>query len=108
MLISDIIFKVLLHKEESLMRICAKSLYPAPLLEIEIVANEGIEKIQAFLTIVKLIDLAQEKYKASPSEQYFPGINKNIPQGIIIIKGELIFPKAEDSKEFAFGLTKLF
>jgi len=31
MLISDIIFKVLLHKEESLMRICAKSLYPAPL-----------------------------------------------------------------------------
>ena len=47
MLISDIIFKVLLHKEESLMRICAKSLYPAPLLDIEITAKQVLEEIQA-------------------------------------------------------------
>ena len=108
MLISDIIFKVLLHKEEGLMLIFAKSLYTAPLLDIEIVANEELEKIHAILTIVKLIDLAQEKYKAIPNEQYCPRMNKNISREIISVKGELIFPKAEDSKEFAFGLTKIF
>lgn len=90
------------------MLIFARSLYPAPLLDIEIVANEGREKIQAFLTIVKLIDLAQEKYKAIPNEQYFPGINKKVSEERIVVKSELIFPKAEDSKEFAFGLTKMF
>lgn len=90
------------------MLIFARSLYPAPLLDIEIVTNEGLEKIHAFLTFVKLIDLAQEKYKAIPNEQYSPGMNKNISKGMISIKGELIFPKAEDSKEFAFGLTKMF
>ena len=108
MLISDIIFKVLLHKEEGLMLIFAKSLYPAPLLDIEIVANEELEKIHAILIIVKLIDLAQGKYKAIPNEQYFPGINRNISEKRIVVKSELIFPKAEDSKEFAFGLTKMF
>ena len=108
MLISDIIFKVLLHKEEGLMLIFAKSLYPASLLDIEIVANEELEKIHAILTIVKLIDLAQEKYKAIPNEQYFPGINRNIHEKRIVVKSELIFLKAEDSKEFAFGLTKMF
>jgi len=70
MLISDIIFKVLLHKEESLMRICAKSLYPAPLLDIEITAKQVLEEIQAVLILVKIIDSAQEKYKAIPNEQY--------------------------------------
>jgi len=55
MLISDIIFKVLLHKKESLMRICAKSLYPAPLLDIEITAKQVLEEIQAVLILVKIV-----------------------------------------------------
>ena len=86
MLISDIIFKVLLHKEESLMRICAKSLYPAPLLDIEITAKQVLEEIQAVLILVKIIDSAQEKYKAIPNEQYSPAIIRNIKEGMISIK----------------------
>lgn len=50
------------------MRICAKSLYPAPLLDIEITAKQVLEEIQC----------------------------------------ELIFPKAENAKEFAFGLSGMF
>ena len=106
MLISDIIFKVLLHKEESLMRICAKSLYPA--LDIEITAKQVLEEIQAVLILVKIIDSAQEKYKAIPNEQYSPTIIRNIKEGMISIKCELIFPKAENAKEFAFGLSGMF
>lgn len=52
------------------MRICAKSLYPAPLLDIEITAKQVLEEIQAVLILVKIIDSAQEKYKAIPNEQY--------------------------------------
>lgn len=70
------------------MLIFAKSLYPAPLLDIEIVANEELEKIHAILIIVKLIDLAQGKYKAIPNEQYFPGINRNISEKRIVVKSE--------------------
>lgn len=44
------------------MRICAKSLYPAPLLDIEITAKQVLEEIQAVLILVKIIDSAQEKY----------------------------------------------
>ena len=108
MLISDIIFKVLLHKEESLMRICAKSLYPAPLLDIEITSKQVLEEIQAVLILVKIIDSAQEKYKAIPNEQYSPTIIRNIKEGMISIKCELIFPKAENAKEFEFGLSGMF
>lgn len=46
------------------MRICVKSLYPAPLLDIEITAKQVLEEIQAVLILVKIIDSAQEKYKA--------------------------------------------
>ena len=41
------------------MRICAKSLYPAPLLDIEITAKQVLEEIQAVLILVKIIDSAQ-------------------------------------------------
>lgn len=86
------------------MRICAKSLYPAPLLDIEITAKQVLEEIQAVLILVKIIDSAQEKYKAIPNEQ----IIRNIKEGMISIKCELIFPKAENAKEFAFGLSGMF
>ena len=85
------------------MRTCAKSLYPAPLLDIEM-----LEEIQAVLILVKIIDSAQEKYKAIPNEQYSPAIIRNIKEGMISIKCELIFPKAENAKEFAFGLSGMF
>ena len=74
------------------MRICAKSLYPAPLLDIEITAKQVLEEIQAVLILVKIIDSAQEKYKAIPNEQYSPAIIRNIKEGMISIKCELIFP----------------
>lgn len=91
------------------MRICAKSLYPAPLLDIEITAKQVLEEIQAVLILVKIIDSAQEKYKAIPNEQYSPAIIRNIKEGMISIKCELIiFPKAENAKEFAFGLSGMF
>lgn len=80
------------------MRICAKSLYPAPLLDIEITAKQVLEEIQAVLILVKIIDSAQEKYKAIPNEQYSPAIIRNIKEGMISIKCELIFPKAEKCK----------
>lgn len=51
---------------------------------------------------------AQEKYKAIPNEQYSPTIIRNIKEGMISIKCELIFPKAENAKEFAFGLSGMF
>lgn len=54
------------------------------------------------------IDSAQEKYKAIPNEQYSPTIIRNIKEGMISIKCELIFPKAENAKEFAFGLSGMF
>lgn len=89
------------------MRICAKSLYPAPLLDIEITAKQVLEEIQAVLILVKIIDSAHEKYKAI-NEQYSPTIIRNIKEGMISIKCELIFPKAENAKEFAFGLSGMF
>ena len=57
---------------------------------------------------MKIIDSAQEKYKAIPNEQYSPAIIRNIKEGMISIKCELIFPKAENAKEFAFGLSGMF
>ena len=57
---------------------------------------------------MKIIDSAQEKYKAIPNEQYSPTITRNIKEGMISIKCELIFPKAENAKEFAFGLSGMF
>ena len=66
------------------------------------------EEIQAVLILVKIIDSAQEKYKAIPNEQYSPTIIRNIKEGMISIKCELIFPKAENAKEFAFGLSGMF
>lgn len=65
------------------MRICAKSLYPAPLLDIEITAKQVLEEIQAVLI---LVNSAQEKYKAIPNEQYSPTIIRNIKEGMISIK----------------------
>lgn len=65
-------------------------------------------RIQAVLILVKIIDSAQEKYKAIPNEQYSPTIIRNIKEGMISIKCELIFPKAENAKEFAFGLSGMF
>ncbi len=62
----------------------------------------------AVLILVKIIDSAQEKYKAIPNEQYSPTIIRNIKEGMISIKCELIFPKAENAKEFAFGLSGMF
>ncbi len=56
----------------------------------------------------EIIDSAQEKYKAIPNEQYSPAIIRNIKEGMISIKCELIFPKAENAKEFAFGLSGMF
>ena len=108
MLNREIILKVLFHKEEIIMRICSKSLYPAQLLDIEITAKQVLEEIQAVLILVKIIDSAQEKYKAIPNEQYSPTIIRNIKEGMISIKCELIFPKAENAKEFAFGLSGMF
>lgn len=40
------------------MEIFAKTLYPAPLVDIEIVANENMENIVAILTVLKIIDMA--------------------------------------------------
>ena len=89
------------------MRLCTKTLYPAPLLDIEILANERKEMLVAFLMIIKLIDFAQEKYKAFPNDKYLPEMNKNIQEGIIIFKAELIFPKVEDSNEFVLELKRM-
>ena len=77
-------------------------------LDIEITAKQVLEEIQAVLILVKIIDSAQEKYKAIPNEQYSPTIIRNIKEGMISIKCELIFPKAENAKEFAFGLSGMF
>lgn len=60
------------------MEIFAKTLYPAPLVDIEIVANENMENIVAILTVLKIIDMAQEKYKAVPNERYYPGKHSQI------------------------------
>lgn len=90
------------------MTILAKTLYPAPLLDIEITAEQMIEEIQAILVLLKLIDSAQEKYKAIPNEKYSPTMNKTIQKGMMNIKCELIFPKAESANEFAFGINGMF
>lgn len=90
------------------MEIFAKTLYPAPLVDIEIVANENMENIVAILTVVKIIDMAQEKYKAVPNERYYPGKKNGVKKGMVLIETELIFPKAEDAKNFAFGLPGIF
>lgn len=89
------------------MRICTKNLYPAPLLDIEITANERKERSLAFLLIIKLIDFAQEKYKAIPNDKYLPEMNKIIQKGIISFKAELIFPRVEDSNEFVLELKRM-
>ncbi len=90
------------------MRVCAKSLYPAPLLDIEITAEQMSEGSQAIREILKLIDSAQEKYKAIPNEQYSPTMLKTIQKGMLSIKCELIFPKAENTMEFVFGIGGMF
>ena len=90
------------------MEIFAKTLYPAPLVDIEIVANENMENIVAILTVLKIIDIAQEKYKAIPNERYSPGTKKGFQEGMMLIEVEMIFPKVEDAKDFAFGLPGIF
>ena len=80
------------------MRVIAKSLYPMPLLDLDIISQGNQEEYQAIQVMIKLIEIAEKEYSAIPNERYTP---KN---RMVLVQTELIFKNSKDAKEFAFGI----
>ena len=86
------------------MRVIAKSLYPMPLLDLDIISQGNQEEYQAIQVMIKLIEIAEKEYSAIPNERYNPKNRNDNNIGMVLVQTELIFKNSKDAKEFAFGI----